>query len=201
MSTLERTVRTEIKEAIHVPNLELLVRLGFMPLKDLFFLRRALDRLHGGVMLTPADRDVLSRMMTKLLQMTMGNPAIFNQLRMQVTKESLDMDVVESMLIEIRDELLKKIPDGMLDTIATNVKSKLGAGGKISPEDKRAASKAKSELRRRRDNKKHKMKNESYEKVFQQVLSNYGVDSLNALPAEHTKEFFQKVETLYKSGE
>lgn len=201
MSTLERTIRTDIKEAITIPNLELLVRLGFMPIKDLFFLRRALDRLHGGIMLTPADRDVLSRMITKLLQLTMGNPSIFSQLRMQVTKESLDIHTVHEMLIEVRDELLKKIPDGMLDTIASNVKAKLSAGGKISPEDKRAASKAKGELRRRRDNKFHKMKKESYETAFKQVLSDYGVDSLTVLPAEHTKDFFQKVETLYKSGE
>lgn len=51
-----------------------------------------------------------------------------------------------------RREEFKRMPEGMLNNIASNVYSKLRAGGKISPEEKKLASKAKAELRRRRDN-------------------------------------------------
>ena len=69
------------------------------------------------------------------------------------------------------------------------------------------ASRAKTELRRRRDNKKGRMtesvvlNNESYEKAFLEALKSYEVSSIAELPKENVKEFFNKVEQLYNSGE
>ena len=106
---------------------------------------------------------------------------------------------MESNVNEKTDETLKKMPQGMLDTLATNAKSKERAGGKLSPEDKRMASRAKAELRRRRDNAKG-MK-ESYENAFLSTMKEYGITNIADLPTENVKEFFNKVEQLYKSGE
>jgi hypothetical protein len=45
------------------------------------------------------------------------------------------------------------------------------------------------------------MTNESYEKAFLEALKSYEVSSVAELPKESVKEFFNKVEQLYNSGE
>ena len=185
-----------INEAMTIPQLELLVRLGLLPLQRLPIMRRALSRLYSGVMLTPQDRETLSLLLTKFMDMTMNDPVIFSRLRTQVTQKETTM---KPAMEAINKDQLKKMPEGMLNTLAANVKSKLRAGGKISPEDKRQASRAKAELRRRRDNAKDMR--ESYEKAFLEVLGTYGVTNVSELPNENVKEFFNKVEQLYNSGE
>jgi len=197
METLEQSIRKQMNEGLNIPKLELLVRLGLMPLQTLPILRRALDRVQGGVMLTPDDRQVLSMLLNKLMGITFDDSAIFQRMRTIVTQTR--NPAMESNVNEKTDETLKKMPQGMLDTLATNAKSKERAGGKLSPEDKRMASRAKAELRRRRDNAKG-MK-ESYENAFLSTMKEYGITNIADLPTENVKEFFNKVEQLYKSGE
>jgi len=197
METLEQSIRKQLNEGLNIPKLELLVRLGLMPLQTLPILRRALDRVQGGVMLTPDDRQVLSMLLNKLMGITFDDSAIFQRMRTIVTQTR--NPAMESNVNEKTDETLKKMPQGMLDTLATNAKSKERAGGKLSPEDKRMATRAKAELRRRRDNAKG-MK-ESYENAFLSTMKEYGITNIADLPTENVKEFFNKVEQLYKSGE
>ena len=197
METLEQSIRKQMNEGLNIPKLELLVRLGLMPLQTLPILRRALDRVQGGVMLTPDDRQVLSMLLNKLMGITFDDSAIFQRMRTIVTQTR--NPAMESNVNEKTDETLKKMPQGMLDTLATNAKSKERAGGKLSPEDKRMASRAKAELRRRRDNAKG-MK-ESYENAFLSTMKEYGITNIADLPTENVKEFFNKVEQLYNSGE
>lgn len=197
METLEQSVRKQLNEGLNIPKLELLVRLGLMPLQTLPILRRALDRVESGVMLTPDDRQVLSMLLNKLMGITFDDSAIFQRMRTIVTQTR--NPAMESNVNEKTDETLKKMPQGMLDTLATNAKSKERAGGKLSPEDKRVASRAKAELRRRRDNAKGMR--ESYENAFLSTMKEYGISNIADLPTENVKEFFNKVEQLYKSGE
>jgi len=197
METLERSIRKQLNEGLNIPKLELLVRLGLMPLQTLPILRRALDRVQGGVMLTPDDRQALSMLLNKLMGITFDDSAIFQRMRTIVTQTR--NPAMESIVSEKTDETLKKMPQGMLDTLATNAKSKARAGGKLSPEDKRMASRAKAELRRRRDNTKG-MK-ESYENALLSTMKEYGITNIADLPKENIKEFFNTVEQLYNSGE
>ena len=190
-----KTENTTLEEAFNLPKLELLVRLGLMPLQTLPYIRRALDRLHSGIMLSPDDRKTVLSLMDKLMSLSLDDPATFQRIRTNVIQHKVH--TMESTVNEAELDL-KRTPDGMLDTLANNIKTKLRAGGRISVTDKRIASRAKSELRRRRDNRFHKMK-EGYEEAFNTVLNSYAVKSVSELPQEQLKEFFTKVEILYTS--
>jgi hypothetical protein len=195
MTTLEQTVRQELQESFNLPKLELLVRLGLMPMQSLPILRRALYRIQTGTMLTPDDRQVISILLNKLMNMSFDDSAIFQRMRTIVTQTR--NTAMEPNVNEKADETLKRMPEGMLATLATNVQSKLRAGGKLSPEDKRVASRAKAELRRRRDNSMR----ENYEHAFLSTMKEYGITNIADLPTENVKDFFNKVEHLYNSGE
>lgn len=195
MTTLEQTVRQELEESFNLPKLELLVRLGLMPMQSLPILRRALYRIQTGTMLTPDDRQVISILLNKLMNMSFDDSAIFQRMRTIVTQTR--NTAMKPNVNEKADETLKRMPQGMLDTLATNVQSKLRAGGKLSPEDKRVASRAKAELRRRRDNSVR----ENYEHAFLSTMKEYGITNIADLPTENVKDFFNKVEHLYNSGE
>jgi hypothetical protein len=182
-----------LEENINLPKLELLVRLGLMPLRLLPILRRALSRVEAGSMLTPEDRRVIAMFLDKIMNITLDDPSIFQRMRTLITQKrnfSMKNNVTEA------DITLKRMPVGMLSTLATNVKSKERSGGKLSPEDKRVASRAKAELRRRR----HNMR-ENYENAFLLTMQEYGISNIAELPSEHVKDFFNKVDQIYNSGE
>ena len=200
--TLERTIRENLlDEAYNVAKLEQLVRLGLLPLKILPILKRALKRLQSGTMLNPEDRQALKMFVDKLIPMTLDDTATFTRLRTAVTQHRTTK--MESHIHE--DDRLKQTPEGMLDTITRNVKAKVASGGKISIVDKRMASAAKSELRRRRDVRKkaerRKHMKEGYEEIFNNVLKTYNVTSIASLSQQEAAEFFKKVEQLFYSGE
>lgn len=197
METLEQSVRKQLDENFSLPKLELLVRLGMMPLQSLPILRRAISRIQSGTMLTPDDRTVIATLLNKLMNMSFDDSAIFQRMRTIVTQTRTP--AMESIVTEKSDETLKRMPEGMLDTLANNARSKERAGGKLSPSDKRVASSAKTELRRRRDNANGMREN--YENAFLSVMKHYGIVNITDLPQQHTKEFFNKVDQLYKTGE
>jgi hypothetical protein len=192
-----KTENTTLEEAFNLPKLELLVRLGLMPLQTLPYIRRALDRLHGGIMLSPDDRKTLLSLMDKLMALSLDDPATFQRVRTNVIQHKVH--TMESPVNEAELDL-KRTPDGMLDTLANNIKAKLRGGGKISVTDKRIASRAKSELRRRRDNRFHRMKNESvsYEVLFAQVVEASGLGSFTDLSGEQQKVILTNVDKIYK---
>jgi hypothetical protein len=198
MDTLEHLVRKQLNEAFNLPKLELLVRLGLMPLQSLPILRRAISRVQSGTMLTPDDRQVIALLLDKLMNMSFNDSAIFQRMRTIVT-QTRNSAMKSTPVAEKADPTLKRMPEGMLDTLATNVQSKKRSGGKLSPEDKRVASRAKAELRRRRDN-RNSMR-ESYENAFLSVMQEYNITNIAELSQENAKEFFNKVEHLYNSGE
>lgn len=187
--------RTHITEGINVPRLEQLVRLGLLPLQTLPALRRALDRVQGGVMLTPEDRKVISILLDRLMGLSLNDTTTFQRLRVLST-QNRNTDMTNNLVHEDRRrEELKRMPQGMLDTLANNITIKLRSGGKATRAEKTMASRAKSELRRRRENKM----SETYEAIFNTILETYGVSSIANLSNDELQEFFIKVEHTYKS--
>jgi hypothetical protein len=185
-----------LNEAINVPKIEFLARLGLLPLNVLPYLRKTLDRIESGTALTMDDRKIIKMLMNKLVSLTLDDSMSYQRLRLLVTQQrnnTMNNPIKEDK----RREDMKKMPEGMLDTLATNIRVKVRSGGKVSVEDKRMASRAKAELRRRRDN----AKKESYQHAFDAVLDTYGISSIAQLSEEQLKEFFNNVEALYNSGE
>lgn len=184
---------------------ELLIRLGLVPIKDLSFVHRALTHIRDDVFLPSNERHAFYTFIEKLMDLVFNDPTIFRLLRQKVTMHRYEeIDPINEVQLD-----LKRTPEGMLDTLSGNVRAKARAGGKVSPAEKKLASRAKAELRRRRDNTLHKMKyrakkkvvKENYETVFLQVMNDFGVQNIADLPKESVKEFFNKVEHLYNSGE
>jgi len=184
---------------------ELLIRLGLVPVKDLTFVTRALTHIRNDVFLPFNERQAFYTFIEKLMDMAFNDPTIFRLLRQKVTMSRYEeIDPINEVQLD-----LKRTPEGMLDTLSGNVRAKARAGGKVSPTEKKLASRAKAELRRRRDNTSHQMKyrakkkvvKENYETVLLQVMNDFGVQNIADLPKESVKEFFNKVEHLYNSGE
>lgn len=179
--------------------IEELVRLGLMPLNTLPLLKQALSHYEHDAFLPLTERRVFYHFLQQLMNQVFNDTVIYRLVRQRTA-----MSKNENFTPISEEEIdFKRTPEGMLDTMATNVKSKVRAGGKVSPAEKRLASRAKSELRRRRDNLKHKRKNvrESYQEAMEKTLGDYGVATIAQIPIEKVSEFLQKVETLYKSGE
>lgn len=184
--------------------IETLVRLGLMPVQYLPFLQMALNGVGSDAFLPLNQRRVFYDFVQKLMNLTLNDEMMYRLLRQRVAMTKFE----EFNPISEEDIDLKRTPEGMLDQLASSTKSKKKAGGHSSAAEKRLASRAKAELRRRRDNKKGrdeyksmKESNAAYEKAFVDALTSYNVSSLSELPNDNVKEFFNKVEQLYKSGE
>ena len=188
---------------IREKQIETLVRLGLMPVQYLPFLQMALNGIGSDAFLPLNQRRVFYDFVKKLMNLTLNDEMMYRLLRQRTAMKKFD----DFNPISEEEIDLKRTPEGMLDTMARAAKNKERAGGKTSPAEKRLASRAKAELRRRRDNLKGRMEestimtNESYEKAFLEALKSYEVSSITELPKENVKEFFNKVEQLYKSGE
>ena len=198
MSYSEEDTAELLQEDFNLPKLELLVRLGLMPLQSLPYLRRALSRLQGGIMLSPDDRKVLFQLVDKMLSLSLNDPAVFQRIRTQVTHHQVP--TMENTDINEAEIDLKRAPEGMLTTLANSLRTKMRAGGVVSITDKRIASRAKAELRRRRDNMFHKMREEmeSYEVIFAQVVEASGLGSFTDLSGEQQKVILTNVDKIYK---
>ena len=184
--------------------IETLVRLGLMPVQYLPFLQMALNGIGSDAFLPLNQRRVFYDFVQKLMNLTLNDEMMYRLLRQRVAMTKFE----EFNPISEEEIDLKRTPEGMLDQLASATKSKKKAGGHTSAAEKRLSSRAKAELRRRRDNKKGreeyksmKESNAAYEKAFVEVLTSYNVSSLSELPNENVKEFFNKVEQLYNSGE
>lgn len=184
--------------------IETLVRLGLMPVQYLPFLQMALNGIGSDAFLPLNQRRVFYDFVQKLMNLTLNDEMMYRLLRQRVAMTKFE----EFNPISEEEIDLKRTPEGMLDQLASSTKSKKKAGGHTSAAEKRLSSRAKAELRRRRDNKKGreeyksmKESNAAYEKAFVDVLTSFNVSSLSEIPNENVKEFFNKVEQLYKSGE
>jgi hypothetical protein len=185
--------------------IETLVRLGLMPVQMWPWLQRAIVHTESDAYLPLNERKVYYAFIRRLMDLVFNDELMYRLLRQRISMKKFE----EFNPISEEDIDLKRTPEGMLSTMAGAAKNKEKAGGKVSPSEKRLASRAKAELRRRRDNLKGRMEesvdtpvlSESYEKAFLNVLTTYNVSSVADIPKENVKEFFNKVEQLYNSGE
>jgi hypothetical protein len=185
--------------------IETLVRLGMMPVQYLPFVRMGLRGIETDSFLPVNQRHHLYNFIQKFMDIVLNDEMMYRLLRQRVAMTKFE----EFNPISEEDMDLKRTPEGMLDQLASSSKSKKKAGGRVAKGENRLASRAKAELRRRRDNKKgreeYKQAQEStngaYEHAFLTVLASYNVSNITELPQENVKEFFNKVEHLYKSGE
>lgn len=205
INTIERFQVVIMHSDERSKQIEQLVRMGMMPVQYLPWLNMALQGVDTDAFLPLNQRRVFYDFTQKIMNLVFDDPQMYRLLRQRVAMKKFE----EFNPIAEEEMDLKRTPEGMLDTLARSAERKKKAGGKISPAEKRLASRAKTELRRRRDNLKGRMEeqvqpvvtSESYEKAFLETLKTFNVSSVADLPKENVKEFFNTVEQLYNSGE
>jgi len=216
-------MKTSIEPTELESKLEDLVRVGLIPVQELPVLRRALRYVEQGTFLPANERKVFYKLVRKYMSTTLLDPTINRLIRQRImtnpmrediqaaiaeaksalkkTKKKVSAtDMLES-LYQTEDVDLKKAPEGMLMSYANSVKTKLRAGGKPSVTDKQLASKAKSELRRRRNVQAKRMMGESvsYAEKMQLAMEKFGISQLSDLSQENTKEFFNFIDNIQNS--
>jgi len=216
-------MKTSIEPTELESKLEDLVRVGLIPVQELPVLRRALRYVEQGTFLPANERKVFYKLVRKYMSTTLLDPTINRLIRQRImtnpmrediqaaiaeaksalkkTKKKISAtDMLES-LYQTEDVDLKKAPEGMLMSYANSVKTKLRAGGKPSVTDKQLASKAKSELRRRRNVQAKRMMGESvsYAEKMQLAMEKFGISQLSDLSQENTKEFFNLIDNIQNS--
>jgi hypothetical protein len=216
-------MKTSIEPTELESKLEDLVRVGLIPVQELPVLRRALRYVEQGTFLPANERKVFYKLVRKYMSTTLLDPTINRLIRQRImtnpmrediqaaiaeaksalkkTKKKISAtDMLES-LYQTEDVDLKKAPEGMLMSYANSVKTKLRAGGKPSVTDKQLASKAKSELRRRRNVQAKRMMGESvsYAEKMQLAMEKFGISQLSDLSQENTKEFFNFIDNIQNS--
>lgn len=216
-------MKTSIEPTELESKLEDLVRVGLIPVQELPILRRALRYVEQGTFLPANERKVFYKLVRKYMSTTLLDPTINRLIRQRImtnpmrediqaaiaeaksalkkTKKKVSAtDMLES-LYQTEDVDLKKAPEGMLMSYANSVKTKLRAGGKPSVTDKQLASKAKNELRRRRNVQAKRMMGESvsYAEKMQLAMEKFGISQLSDLSQENTKEFFNFIDNIQNS--
>jgi len=203
--------------------LEDLVRVGLIPVPELPILRRALRYVEQGMFLPANERKVFYKLVRKYMSTSLLDPTINRLIRNRIMANPMREDI-QTAIAEAKAELkkakkkisakgmleslyqtedidLKKAPEGMLMSYANSVKTKLRAGGKPSVTDKELSSKAKNELRRRRNVQSKRMMGESmtYASKMQLAMEKFGIAQLSELPQEHTKDFFNFIDNIQNS--
>jgi hypothetical protein len=79
---LEQIIRSTMTEAADMDGrLDQLVRAGLMPTSSLPLLKRAISRMHAGMSLQGAERDVMNMFISSMMFIVLGDDAIFNKAR------------------------------------------------------------------------------------------------------------------------
>lgn len=199
---------------IRIKKIEELVRLGLLPIERLALLKRAIINMEKDMFLPVAQRKIFYDFIERLLDLSLSDQTINRLIRMKVQRLKYEQLEQNSQLIEettmpaknvlrafyAEDIELKKAPEGMLMTYANLVKQKIRAGGKPSEGDKRLATMAKNELRRRRNVMSKRMSEETeYEVKVRGAMKKFGINSLKELPDDKKKEFFTYLDSIHKA--
>jgi len=183
-----------LQEQVDMNKVEELVRMGLMPVQNIPWLAQALRHMQGDAYLPLVERRVLYEFVRRIFGHVFNDPLIYRLIRQRTAmnkyEEFQPMD-------EATGPDFKKTPEGMLVSLATQAERKKRAGGKVSDADKQMASKAKTELRRRRD---VATKKESYQAAFNQALSDYNISSIGELAETDIKDFLNKVDEIFNSN-
>jgi len=178
-----------------------LVRMGLMPVEQLPWLMQALRHMQQDAYLPYMERKILYDFVQRVFSQVFNDPLMYRLIRQRAAMnkyEDFDPTIEEAAPIKSGPDL-KKTPEGMLATYATSAERKQQAGGKVSPEEKKLASRAKTELRRRRDV-ANKTRKESYQAAFDEAMKAYDITSMGELSEEDIKDFLNTVEQIFNSN-
>jgi hypothetical protein len=79
---LEQVIRSTMTEALDMDGrLDQLVRAGLMPTSSLPLLKRAISRMHAGMSLQGAERDVMNMFISSMMFIVLGDDTVFNKAR------------------------------------------------------------------------------------------------------------------------
>ncbi len=79
---LEQVIRSTMTEAMDMDGrLDQLVRAGLMPTSSLPLLKRAISRMHAGMSLQGAERDVMNMFISSMMFIVLGDDTVFNKAR------------------------------------------------------------------------------------------------------------------------
>ena len=79
---LEQVIRSTMTEAMDMDGrLDQLVRAGLMPTSSLPLLKRAISRMHAGMSLQGAERDVMNMFINSMMFIVLGDDTVFNKAR------------------------------------------------------------------------------------------------------------------------
>jgi hypothetical protein len=197
---------------IRIKKIEELVRLGLLPIERLALLKRAVVNMEKDIYLPVEQRKIFYDFIERLLDLSLSDQTINRLIRMKVQRMKYEQLETPHQIIEeptmpaknvlkafyAEDIEMKKSPEGMLMTYANLVKQKIRAGGKPSDADKRLATMAKNELRRRRNVMSKRMSEETeYETKVRGAMKKFGINNLKELPQDKKKEFFTYLDSIH----
>ena len=201
--------------------IEDLVKLGLVQLSDLPWLKRALVHMQADMFLPTPERQIFYTFISRLFTLALDDPTIFRLIRQRIimskydTHEEVEMQEGRKRVKSLSGPDVKKAPEGMLDTFANIVRNKKNAGGHPTDADMAIASRARSELRRRRRHMGETfeyvqpqssvvpadlIENENYDLSYQErlevTLEHFELNSLQDVTPEIQTEFFNFLENI-----
>jgi hypothetical protein len=103
--SLEQTIRSTMTEAMDMDGrLDQLVRAGLMPTSSLPLLKRAISRMHAGMSLQGAERDVMNMFISSMMFIVLGDDTVFNKARAGAkgyATEEVDLDENASVVAHL----------------------------------------------------------------------------------------------------
>jgi len=208
MKSLETTVREQehLAESLEFfREIEIMVRLGLMPIQYLPFLKRAFVHIQTDMLLPFPERQTFYRFVQLIMKLITSDTTIDRLIRQRIAMGHGVMkqyDPTAKLGEETVEEGidLKGTPEGTLVAYANAIKNKIRAGGKPTSNDKALASQAKNELRRRRNVASKRgggVKEEvTYESKLQQAFEKFGITSLSELELDNKAAFFSFIDSI-----
>jgi hypothetical protein len=205
-----------MQSTARIKKIEELVRMGLLPVDRLALLKKAVSNMESDMFLPLVQRKIFYEFIQKFLDLTLSDVTISRLIKMRVqrlryeqTEDDNLLNIQETQMKTSKNILksfyaedieMKKAPEGMLTTYANLVKQKIRAGGKPSEGDKKLASMAKNELRRRRNVASKRMsEGVEYEAKVRNAMKKFGINSLKELPDDKKKEFFTYLDSIHKA--
>jgi len=217
-------MENNLQEQVNMKQVEELLRMGLMPVENIPWIAKGLAHMERDAFLPLVERRITYDFLRRILALVFEDQLMYRLVRQKIAMQKYRYEeknpcwkgyrqlgtkmkngkevpncvpISEAMKAKSKPGVdLKKTPEGMLSTLAGAAERKAKAGGKVSPDEKKLASRAKTELRRRRDN----LNKEDYEKAFAIALQEYNIDNVSELSKEDAKEFLNKVEEIFNSN-
>jgi hypothetical protein len=179
--------------------MEMLVRQGLLPARQLPLLKRALSKVEMGSTLTPDERVLFGRFTNEMMSLVFGDATTYARAKLNTQKTKYRTE--ESNV----DDLEERMVDGIevLDGEEERAKKEKNAKklGRMSKADRlQLLSKTvRKEKERAGVSEEILGMHEDYKEKFQAGLKKFGVSSIRDLNPEQKKKFFNYMDTQHKA--